>query len=183
MLMEKWRASRRFLRYSATMSLFDRILKPTSATSACNSAFDDRDTTLRTSMGTGIGSTVGLQHRCFGSAASKVQRNPLFSTLNSDDISYLKGVLGEKNVIQDEDRLMTANTDWMRKYRGSSKLLLQPRSTEEISQILKYCNSRCLAVVPQGGNTGLVGGSVPVFDVVVPLFQWIRVVTSVIIWI
>lgn len=34
----------------------------------------------------------------------------------------------------------------------------------QVSQILKYCNSRCLAVVPQGGNTGLVGGSVPVFD-------------------
>ncbi|KAF3440735.1 hypothetical protein FNV43_RR19021 [Rhamnella rubrinervis] len=194
MMMEKWRASRRFLRCSAAVSLFDRILTPTSANSACNSAFGfvnhrgsqlcnenqkrkigtcfhflrgDRDTTLRTSMGTGIGSTVGLQHRCFGSAASKVQRNPLFSTLNSDDISYFKGVLGEKNVIQDEDKLMIANTDWMRKYRGSSKLLLQPRSTEEISQILRYCNSRCLAVVPQGGNTGLVGGSVPVFDEVV----------------
>ncbi|CBI17437.3 unnamed protein product, partial [Vitis vinifera] len=55
----------------------------------------------------------------------------------------------------------------MRKYKGSSKLLLQPRSTEEVSQILKYCNSRCLAVVPQGGNTGLVGGSVPVFDEVI----------------
>lgn len=37
----------------------------------------------------------------------------------------------------------------------------------QISQILKYCNSRCLAVVPQGGNTGLVGGSVPVFDEVI----------------
>lgn len=34
----------------------------------------------------------------------------------------------------------------------------------QVSQILKYCDSRSLAVVPQGGNTGLVGGSVPVFD-------------------
>lgn len=34
----------------------------------------------------------------------------------------------------------------------------------QVSHILKYCNSRRLAVVPQGGNTGLVGGSVPVFD-------------------
>lgn len=37
-------------------------------------------------------------------------------------------------------------------------------SSVQVSQILKYCNSRSLAVVPQGGNTGLVGGSVPVFD-------------------
>ncbi|KAG6647073.1 hypothetical protein CIPAW_07G053400 [Carya illinoinensis] len=55
----------------------------------------------------------------------------------------------------------------MRKYNGSSKLLLQPRRTEEVSRVLKYCNSRSLAVVPQGGNTGLVGGSVPVFDEVI----------------
>ena len=37
----------------------------------------------------------------------------------------------------------------------------------QVSQILKYCNSRDLPVVPQGGNTGLVGGSVPVFDEVI----------------
>lgn len=36
-----------------------------------------------------------------------------------------------------------------------------------MSEILKYCNSRKLAVVPQGGNTGLVGGSVPVHDEIV----------------
>ncbi|CAA3006572.1 D-2-hydroxyglutarate dehydrogenase, mitochondrial isoform X1 [Olea europaea subsp. europaea] len=81
-----------------------------------------------------------------------------------DDISYFKKILGERGVVQDEEKLDDANTDWMRKYKGSSKLMLQPRTTEEVSQILKYCNSRCLAVVPQGGNTGLVGGSVPVFD-------------------
>ncbi|KAK7309324.1 hypothetical protein RJT34_05954 [Clitoria ternatea] len=55
----------------------------------------------------------------------------------------------------------------MLKYKGSSKLLLQPTSTDQVSQILQYCNSRCLTVVPQGGNTGLVGGSVPVFDEVI----------------
>lgn len=41
----------------------------------------------------------------------------------------------------------------------------------QVSQILKYCNSRCLGVVPQGGNTGLVGGSVPVFDEVPPVID------------
>ena len=55
----------------------------------------------------------------------------------------------------------------MRKYRGHAKLVLRPRSTEQVSQILKYCNDNSLAVVPQGGNTGLVGGSVPVFDEIV----------------
>lgn len=46
----------------------------------------------------------------------------------------------------------------------------------QVSKILKYCNSRCLAVVPQGGNTGLVGGSIPVFDEVIisySLTNWV----------
>lgn len=42
--------------------------------------------------------------------------------------------------------------------------MLCPKNTEEVSKILKYCNERRLAIVPQGGNTGLVGGSVPIFD-------------------
>jgi FAD/FMN-containing dehydrogenase len=59
------------------------------------------------------------------------------------------------------------NSDWMRKYRGQAKLVLKPGSAEEVSKILKYCNENMLAVVPQGGNTGLVGGSVPVFDEII----------------
>ncbi|GFY87950.1 FAD-linked oxidases family protein [Actinidia rufa] len=110
------------------------------------------------------GHTNRIHCRFFGSRSTVTERNPVFSTINADDIAQFKEILGEKYVIQDEERLLAANTDWMRKYKGSSKLLLQPRSTAEVSQILKYCNSRCLAVVPQGGNTGLVGGSVPVFD-------------------
>lgn len=45
--------------------------------------------------------------------------------------------------------------------------MLRPKTTEQVSAILKYCNEQKLAVVPQGGNTGLVGGSVPVFDEIV----------------
>jgi FAD/FMN-containing dehydrogenase len=59
------------------------------------------------------------------------------------------------------------NSDWMRKFRGHAQLVLKPSTTEEVSHILKYCNENMLAVVPQGGNTGLVGGSVPVFDEIV----------------
>lgn len=51
--------------------------------------------------------------------------------------------------------------------KGNSKLVLCPQNTQQVSQILRYCNERRLAVVPQGGNTGLVGGSVPVFDEII----------------
>ncbi|XP_010932808.1 probable D-2-hydroxyglutarate dehydrogenase, mitochondrial isoform X2 [Elaeis guineensis] len=111
--------------------------------------------------------TYGIHQRSFTSAAINIQRSPSFSKLNSDDIGYFKSMLGDKNVVQDEDRLSAANVDWMRKYKGSSQLLLLPRNTEEVSKILHHCNSRHLAIVPQGGNTGLVGGSVPVYDEVI----------------
>lgn len=64
--------------------------------------------------------------------ATKIQRNPKFATINSDDIRYFRDLLGEKNVVQDEDTLLAANMDWLRKYKGSSKLLLLPQSTKEV---------------------------------------------------
>ena len=42
-----------------------------------------------------------------------------------------------------------------------------PKTTEEVSAVLKYCSERRLAVVPQGASTSLVGGSVPVFDEII----------------
>lgn len=47
-----------------------------------------------------------------------------------------------------------------------------------MSQILKYCNEKRLAVCPQGGNTGLVGGSVPVFDEIVLSFMLMNKIIS-----
>lgn len=55
----------------------------------------------------------------------------------------------------------------MGKYEGQSKVALKPRSTTDVSALLAHCHRRRLAVVPQGGNTGLVGGSIPVFDEII----------------
>lgn len=59
------------------------------------------------------------------------------------------------------------NQDWTRKYTGHSRLLLRPKTNDEVAAVLKYCNDQRLAVVPQGGNTGLVGGSNPIFDEII----------------
>jgi len=75
-----------------------------------------------------------VQKRTFGSAATAthIQRNPAYSQLSSDDVSYFKSVLGENGVVQDEDRVAVANVDWMGKYRGASQLLLLPKNTAEV---------------------------------------------------
>ncbi|KAI9315648.1 hypothetical protein BX666DRAFT_2048524 [Dichotomocladium elegans] len=95
-------------------------------------------------------------------------RNENFKKLEEEDVQYLKSIVGESGVIYgNEEDLFPFNTDWMNKFRGKSQLVLKPKTTQQVSDILKYCNEKKLAVVPQGGNTGLVGGSVPVFDEIV----------------
>ena len=93
--------------------------------------------------------------------------------LTADDIDKFRSIISSNSRIIDnsehssEDAILPFNTDWMNKYRGQSSLVLKPKSTKEVSEILRYCSERRLAVVPQGGNTGLVGGSVPVFDEII----------------
>ncbi|KAL3476436.1 hypothetical protein BJX99DRAFT_246802 [Aspergillus californicus] len=102
-----------------------------------------------------------------------LKRNPNFAEISAEDVKYFKELLGSESAVIDgvttdaTDDIEPFNGDWMRKYRGHTKLVLKPQSKEEVSDILKYCNGKKLAVVPQGGNTGLVGGSVPVFDEIV----------------
>ena len=82
-------------------------------------------------------------------------------------MAFFERMVGNKAVVTDEETLDLHNTDWTKKYKGTASLMLKPQSTEEVSAILRYCNQRKLAVVPQGGRTGLVGGSVPVHDEVI----------------
>ncbi|KAH7037758.1 uncharacterized protein B0I36DRAFT_237277 [Microdochium trichocladiopsis] len=103
-----------------------------------------------------------------------IKRDPRFADLTPEHVAFFKEVLGKDSYVIDgvnaevsADDMEPYNGDWMRKYRGHCRLVLKPGSTEEVSKILKYCNDNMLAVVPQGGNTGLVGGSVPVFDEIV----------------
>ncbi|XP_032804583.1 D-2-hydroxyglutarate dehydrogenase, mitochondrial isoform X1 [Petromyzon marinus] len=94
-----------------------------------------------------------------------VKRGP-FSLLEPRDIEVFQALLPER-VITDPDVLRASCTDWLGNCPGNSVLMLRPRTTKEVSEILRYCNERQLALTPQGGNTGLVGGSVPLFDEII----------------
>ncbi|KAK8144653.1 hypothetical protein G3M48_005503 [Beauveria asiatica] len=103
----------------------------------------------------------------------EIKRDEKFTPLTEEHVAYFRELLGGESAIIDgvskdaQDDILMFNEDWMHKYRGQARLVVKPKSTEQVSKILKYCNDNLLAVVPQGGNTGLVGGSVPVFDEVV----------------
>ena len=90
-----------------------------------------------------------------------------FSTLQEQDLKYFRSILEPHEIVTEPSELEKFNTDWMKKYVGYSKLALKPNTSQKVSSILKYCNSKNLKIVPQGGNTGLVGGSVPLKDEIV----------------
>jgi FAD/FMN-containing dehydrogenase len=92
-------------------------------------------------------------------------RNPKYATLNPSNLKFFESLL-QPTQIQTDD-LDGYNTDWIGTYKGNSSLVLKPNSTEEVRQILMYCNANSIAICPQSGKTGLVGGSVPVHDEVI----------------
>ncbi|XP_065214364.1 D-2-hydroxyglutarate dehydrogenase, mitochondrial isoform X1 [Planococcus citri] len=90
-----------------------------------------------------------------------------FSSLQDKDVQFFESILNKNQVITDADEVQSYNIDWLKANCGYSSIVLKPRTTEQVSAILKHCNERKLAVCPQGGNTGLVGGGVPVFDEII----------------
>src|SRR3954468_9411571 len=75
--------------------------------------------------------------------------------------SRLKQVVGEKGFSEDPAVIAPYLKEWRGKYDGHTPLLLKPAATGEVSAILAICHETGTALVPQGGNTGLVGGQLP----------------------
>jgi FAD/FMN-containing dehydrogenase len=79
----------------------------------------------------------------------------------ADLIAGLRDAVGPDNVLTDPDVRRTYETDWTGVYTGTARAVVRPASTAESSAVLQLCAAHRTSVVPQGGNTGLVGGSVP----------------------
>ena len=76
-------------------------------------------------------------------------------------IAELKSLLGSGRISEDEDIIKTYSDDWTGRYRGFARAVISPQSTDEVAEILNWCSTNQIGVVPQGGNTGMVGGSTP----------------------
>jgi FAD/FMN-containing dehydrogenase len=70
-------------------------------------------------------------------------------------------VVGNNNAITDKDKQAPYLVEFRALWTGHSPVILRPGSTAEVSEILKIANETATAIVPQGGNTGLVGGQIP----------------------
>src|SRR5438309_10306653 len=76
-------------------------------------------------------------------------------------LDRLKQIVGPAGFVTDPDQLAPHLTEWRNLYRGRTPLLLKPATTAEVSAIVRTCAAAEVAIVPQGGNTGLVGGQIP----------------------
>lgn len=73
----------------------------------------------------------------------------------------LEEVVGPSQVITDPDVTAGSVVDWTGRFRGATPAVLRPGSAAEVAAVVDLCATAGVALVPQGGNTGLVGGSVP----------------------
>lgn len=108
--------------------------------------------------------------RCFAANADGSGALPHSTTaphsLKAEHVEYFRTILPGSSVLfagldnagkeahpsATIEELAPYNTDWMRKYRGASRLVLKPSSTEEVAKILQYCHEQELPLVPQGGK-------------------------------
>ena len=76
-------------------------------------------------------------------------------------INALRAVVGDKNVLAGGRDTEPYVTDWRKQYGAPAECVVRPASTAEVAAAVRLCAEAGVAIVPQGGNTGLVGGSVP----------------------
>lgn len=76
-------------------------------------------------------------------------------------LDALRSVVGDRHCLTDAALRATYEVDWTRRFRGVALAVVRPGSAEEVAAVLRACADAGAGVVPQGGNTGFVGGSVP----------------------
>jgi FAD/FMN-containing dehydrogenase len=76
-------------------------------------------------------------------------------------IISLRDAVGDAHVLADADMRASYETDWTRRWHGEAAAVVRPASTEQVQHAVAMCGEAGAALIPQGGNTGLVGGSVP----------------------
>ena len=76
-------------------------------------------------------------------------------------VSGLVDIVGSDHVLTDPDLTAGYCTDWTRRFSGAPVAVVRPADVVEVAAVVRLCDRMGTPVVPQGGNTGLVGGGVP----------------------
>ncbi len=84
--------------------------------------------------------------------------------IGQDIIARFQALLGPKGVIIEADDIAPWVNDWRGRFHGSAVAILSPASTQEVSDTVKLASELGVPLVPQGGNTSMVGGATPPAD-------------------
>ncbi|MED5799681.1 FAD-binding oxidoreductase [Gordonia sp. Z-3] len=76
-------------------------------------------------------------------------------------LSDVVAIVGDAHVLTDTDAMAGHLTDWTGRWTGTADAVIRPRTTDEVAAVVSACAAHGVAICVQGGNTGLVGGSVP----------------------
>jgi FAD/FMN-containing dehydrogenase len=76
-------------------------------------------------------------------------------------VAALQNIVGSRHVLTDPALFAGALVEPRKLYQGKALALVRPGSTQEVASVAAFCNEARIAIVPQGGNTGLVGGQTP----------------------
>ncbi len=79
-------------------------------------------------------------------------------------LDLCRAALGPRYVLTDAADKAPYLTDWRRRYTGDALAVLRPATTAEVAAAVRACHAHGVAIVPQGGNTGLCGGATPIAD-------------------
>jgi FAD/FMN-containing dehydrogenase len=81
--------------------------------------------------------------------------------MSNRPLDQIKSLLGASGFIDEPARMEPYLTSWRNGWTGKAPLIALPNSTAQVSELVKICAQHRIAIVPQGGNTGLVGGNIP----------------------
>jgi FAD/FMN-containing dehydrogenase len=84
--------------------------------------------------------------------------------IDDNVLTKLVLIVGNDHVISNEEAKLSYEIDWRGNFSGRSLIVVKPQTTHQIQQIIKVCQELSIAIIPQGGNTSLCGGGVPVND-------------------
>jgi FAD/FMN-containing dehydrogenase len=79
-------------------------------------------------------------------------------------LDRIRAVVGERGLLTQESDTAGYVEDWRRLYRGRTPAVIRPASTDELARVVRLCADARAPIVPQGGNTSMVGGATPAED-------------------
>jgi FAD/FMN-containing dehydrogenase len=77
------------------------------------------------------------------------------------NVAGLEAIVGPGEVLTDASVMESYTVDWTGRFVGRAAAVVRPADTDEVAGVVKWCAAHDVAIVAQGGNTGLVGGSIP----------------------